>query len=264
MRRTLVVLATLATFSLPLPARALDCAWGPIHTSPENQSEQVPTNAVIRVVYLYATIDDVPLSLYDPHDEPVPSDIDLVSDGGAGERVYTLTPAEPLDAATTYRLFADPDPDLQRPLSSFTTGDGPWTVAPSTPRVIDTSRDFGRNMWGSSRFHRLTVEAPEEPMFYEVDVASDPDFADERTVQVPGLRAEEGLSIRIGTGLCGGNLPIERQDRWLRARAIDLAGNISGSSDVARVGGCSSIPAPLSALGALAVLGLLGLRRRRA
>jgi len=266
LHRTLaILLLAAAPIVQPSPALALSCAWGPIASLPPDGATGVPTNAVLRVIYLSSGPDETPVTLLGPGGQSVDVTLELASGEGGGERTYALTPFTPLEPSTTYRIAVGEHPEAPDPwiLATFTTGAGPATQAPEPPVIIDTDRDAGSGEWGPWRYHSLVVEPAGAPVFYEVDVASTADFSSFRTVQVAPRSDGEHDVVAVGVGLCGGSLPLERRDRWLRARTVDMAGQISETSAAARAGGCSAVAGPASGLGALLLAGALGLRRRR-
>jgi hypothetical protein len=261
--RTLFVLAALAS---AVPAHALSCAWGVNHVFPETDAADVPTNVVLRVGYLSATPEDQPLSLLTDAGEPVAATWTLVSAGEAGASVWALRPDAPLLPDTTYHLTeeGESDPGFRR--SSFRTGAGPDLDPPGSPSVRSVRRDVGRGIWGSWHHHVISVEAEAEPQFFEVDVSDSPDFASFRTVQAPAFVNGAGdPELVVGNGVCGGELDLSRRDKFVRVRAIDLAGNMSGDSSDERARGCHTLSTPMGLAGgfALALAGLLGRRRPR-
>lgn len=260
-----LAMISLAALSLPTAALALSCPSGPQRVFPQDSASEVPTNVVIRVSYSGALMADSPFSLYDQEDQEVPIEIDLASEGGAGTVVYALTPAELLSAQASYTLVLHGEVEVvpDTTVSSFTTGDGPLLEGPPAPQVIDTTRRVRRDQWGTWRRQSLIVERPDAPTFYEVDVAMDEDFSEIRTVQVPSRGVDEATEVRVDHGLCTGSLNLDRQERWMRARAIDLAGNMSSTSEGARAGGCSTLHGPLTPWGLALGLGVLLLRRAR-
>jgi hypothetical protein len=263
MHRLAAAVAAIA-IAAPSPALALSCAWGPTHVLPPPGTVEVPTNAVLRVTYLSASPDEVPFVLVDPTGEAVEAVWAIARGSDGGETVWTVTPSAPLDPATTYRLVGgDGGGELSEwTLTTFTTGTGPQTEGPAAPEVLDARRDAGRSEWGPWRYHQLVVTPAAAPVYYEVDVASDREFGAVRTVQVPPWADGDAHIVGVGVGLCGGNVDLERGDRWLRARAIDMAGNISTTSAADRAGGCSTVASPASGAAFLLAFGLGAVRRR--
>lgn len=256
---SLALLLTLV--ASPAPSWALSCAWGPVAALPPSGEVDVPTNVVLRVVYYEATPEQVPLALIGPGEQVVEVSWERVSAGGAGETVYAITPAAALEPDQTYRLVSEDEGGWV--FTTFTTGDGPLTTAPAAPVILDAYRDAGSSEWGPWRYHNLLVQPPDRPVFYEVDVSSDSDFSQLKTVQLQPHRGDDEDTVGVGSGVCGGNTRLEPSERWLRARAIDMAGNVSPTSEPARASGCSAVAAPVSVGLGLFALGLIGLRRRR-
>ena len=259
------LVALSVALAAPSQALALSCANGPLHTFPADGQDEVPTNAVVRVTFLWDSPDATPIALVDAAGEVVDADLVQVSEGEAGEDVWALEPTASLAPLATYELqvrFDEQDPWV---MASFTTGDEADHVLPDAPIVLDVDRDRGRGIWGKWLYNEIQVVPADEPVMYEVDVASDAEFSDVRTVQVSGWPDQDWVAVSVGSGLCGGSLELDGADRHVRIRAIDLAGNMSVEDVDEKVGGCSSTATPVGG-GVAILLGLFGLglgRRRR-
>ncbi len=255
MRPLLLLLAPL----LATPAHALSCAVGTQSTFPADGATGVPTIVQPRL-WILGSPDASPI-LLDEADAPVPFQSEIVSDEGAGERVLALRPDAPLEAGSTYRLMSPLAPDV--PVATFTTGEGPDETPPAPPMVLDVDRDGGVSTWGRSRWNAIWVDEPDEPVIYEVDIAHRADFEVFRTVQATAWRDEDGRVVDVGSGVCGGLVELERGERHVRVRAVDLAGHVSADASPERASGCTAAAAPVGGMAFGAALLVVGLRRRR-
>lgn len=266
------VAALCLTLGLPTQAVALDCGTGGgLYAFPPNGTEDVPTNVVVRVVSGWDDPTLGTLVLEDGSGSLVETTRTRVTADYATTNVWTVKPVEALARLSTYRLRAGKDPQRPSFLSTFTTGGSADHYRPKAPVVLDVhlardpsnkdSVELPVGFGGGSFSHTIWVAPPSEPLFYEVDVASSPRFWNARTVQAIGVPAGDRHSVRVGTGLCGGNLKLESDERHVRIGAIDMAGNKSAKSIEGRVGGCSWLAASGGVLAVL--LGLLALAIRR-
>lgn len=252
------------------PAWALSCAWGPSDTVPEDGAVDVPLNTNIYVgVWGGASPDDFAVNVFDQATgQPVPASVTEVEADNASQPVWQITPLEPLQPETRYDVYFHMHDDLDNvePQATFTTGAHLDETDPAAPVLLSAERNGGFGQWGRWRFNEVVLEH-DEPGIFLVDVSADRAFGDFRTIATLGRVNEAGeVEFSVGSGICGGNTELSRNERHVRVRAMDLAGNLSElDADAAgvRAGGCSSTGAPAVGVGALLALMMLGLRRRK-
>lgn len=140
------------------------------------------------------------------------------------QSVVRLVPNAPLEPFHTYVIDGDAGYGEASFPVTFTTGEGPDDEVPGAVvlRDVREPRSFGDDSeCGGDIFLIQTLAGRPEDAFYETEVAWREDFSDPRVVS----GAEAQLLGRAG---CTETLPeLEVGDEvWLRARAVDLSGNV--------------------------------------
>jgi len=223
-------------------AYALSCIDGIADT---NLDQPLPPNAAI--VFTWGGSPPASPRILDADGVEVPTSVVLHDDYGE------LIPEAPL-AEGDYVLATD----WEIPFEVA----GPEDLdAPDAPVFLDVSRESDRSEWGTTKQLAVSFDGIPQGHHIELELSVSGDFATDGM----GVLAfyEEAW---VGQSLCD-TIPgaYDHGDNYfLRARMVDAAGNTSDwtEHEPARCGvGCSSTGAP--AAGMLAVMGLLGLRRRR-
>jgi len=224
-------------------AYALSCVDGIADT---NLDQPLPPNAVI--VFTWGGAPPASPRILDADGEEVPHSVVLHDDYGE------LIPDAPL-AAGDYVFTTDwPIP--------FEVAGPEDLDAPDAPVFLDVSRASDRTEWGTTKQLAVLFDGLPQGHHIELELSASGDFGSD------GMRVVAFYEeVWVGKNLCD-TFPAaydHGENYFLRARMVDAAGNTSDWSEhePARCGvGCSSTGAPTA--GMLAVVGLLGLRRRRA
>lgn len=257
MIRPLLILTALVAST---PAFALDCAFGPSNSLPENGATDVPVNVVFRQGWAGMSA-AIPFHLVvDATDEAVEG----TWAAAEGTGVAMFTPDADLLPHTSYRVVFEEDVGSDGGV--FTTGEASDDVAPDAPVIDSAIRDEGHDRdWGDWRYNHVTLSA-DEVLFYRVEVADNDAFSGSRFVEIAPWGDAETVEMNVGSGLCGGPIEIDRNERHMRVQAIDMAGNLSDATYVLTDGGsagCSSTGAAPFGLAALFGLALVVRRRRK-
>ncbi|MEM6927061.1 MAG: hypothetical protein AAF602_09045 [Myxococcota bacterium] len=241
-------------------AFALDCLWG-VYTTNLEYGQTVPPDLVIVGGHTFSEITGVPvLELVDADGATVPVDID------AQPFTLEITPREPLGPGDYVVRSSEPW-ELG---VAFTVADLPQAPPLDAPENLSADRERSRSDWGTSKGIDVRFDPVDGASYYEIELAEREDFLDAQRV------VETWEGSYVGDGLCGPNvLDYDHgTEHFVRARAVDLVGDASPWSEVARVApggllptlpGCSVRPGtPLGGpLAALALtLSLFGWRRR--
>ena len=235
---------SLALAVAPSPAHALDCAWG-VHASNVSPDAVVPANARILVNHTFDDPDRIVVDLQDADGTSVPVVLE------EGHRHAYVVPEAPLAEGAAYTLSFDGVGEPV-PFSIGAADDDP----PGSPVLVDLVRVRDRSAWGLVAGMRVEVDPVAGAAHYEFEVSTDPEFVDSALVASPWPEAF------LGDGLCDRN--VEGYDHsvrsYVRARAVDLAGNTSAWTDPELAVGCATAgPGSWGWIG----LGLLALARRR-
>lgn len=237
----------LALFALTRSALALSCLWG-VHDANVRDLAEVPPNVEILLSHTYGGTQPVALDLLDADGNVVPTAI--VDDFSFA----TMVPDAPL-APGDYLIEGD-------------EGTFPFTVAgpddTTPPDAVDGWVETERSVseWGKTQGYHVTVDALPPGHTLEVQVASDPGFADARSALV---HYTEGF---VGASVCTDTIEgfDAKRDRHVRFRVVDLAGNVSDWTEATVQRGplgCDVVGGGAAGLWLLG-LGLVGLRRGRA
>lgn len=250
-------------------ALACLCRPGVVEVRPEDGATGVATDAAPFLVFNQAP--GLLRLLDEGTGAEVPVTIEQSTEGE--QSVVRVVPVAPLEPLHTYVVDGDAWYGLVRFPSAFTTGQGPDAEPPGPVALTDVGGgDFGDSDCGYSL--HLIPELGEAPAdaFYEAQIAWAADFSGAATVS----RADRD-DVFVGLAACNGTTVPELQrgdEVWLRARAVDLSGNVGPWSEpfhverVRRVrrgpvgpGGCDSTGAHAVGLGALVLLVRPGRRR---
>jgi MYXO-CTERM domain-containing protein len=146
-------------------------------------------------------------------------------------------------------------------VSKLLVVDSADTRAPERPTLLQARSVQWQTEQGDWQALEIPLgRRPNEPVVYEVRFSSDgPSFEGDP------LLAADASAIVFSDGPCGGDpaAHFEPDTFWVEVVAVDLAGNRSRPAVLepgARRSGCQTATGPA---GAFALLGLLGLRRRR-
>ncbi|EDM77892.1 hypothetical protein PPSIR1_01657 [Plesiocystis pacifica SIR-1] len=284
MRRVAVLpLAALALLAAPRAAQACSCSEI-INIYPADTV--APTNTKVWILngaFFFeswsAYCGDVPLPALVGPDGEVPYDHQ------AFQNSAVITPLAPLEADASY-TFQLNCPELYFDVTtSFTVGEGPDTDAPP-PVVATRGEEFHHDDLGScGADHYVEYAVEHDGLFTIIDVHADgvvdldaeapAPLADASTIDYIDY---ETTDVSVGNQTCRTSWPEANygESADVRFATVDLAGNFSGWSAIERVEleplddpnvrGCAVTRggdrgAPL--WGGLALLALLGLRRRR-
>lgn len=260
---------TLLVLSMVLPALALDCAEVD-HPVPAAGSLDIATSAAVTHITQHP---DATYIITDSLGAQVAHSVTKATQGSA--TVARLQPDAPLAPGESYTVTAMIFGE-DREITSFTTGTQA-DIDPPTGGGIDQIDVTWQNDsdWGPSRYLlvRLIDAEDANPLYYEVETASNEAFTDAHLI------VSADPNVLVGKGLCDFTWPDipERTDLFVRARAVDVSGNatdwwvfddtveLSKSAAKQSQGetGCNTAPASGGwGLGALALLGLFGRRRR--
>ncbi|MCB9797376.1 MAG: hypothetical protein H6741_32200 [Alphaproteobacteria bacterium] len=260
-----MLLAALLSAPIFPQAHALSCADGPDTPLPVDGATGVPTDVLPRVSMQGSGLDVYALFLVDELGQEVPVTLEEVENPGSTNMVW-IRPDAPLEADASYSIYASAEGDTwgDWTLSTFTTGDGPSEGMPVAPEISGVTRDKGRDVWGSWNWLDVDLRT-EGPSSFVVELASDEGFSDAREVQLTHWDGGEGaIELYVGDGLCGGPIPLEDDERWVRVARVDYAGNVSDFGVAPKAVGCSSAPGSASGLaGLLGLVLVAGARRRR-
>lgn len=254
---------TILITALTPTADALSCMYGPGDAFPLDGAVEVTLDAIPRVsLYGLMSLEEQEVVLIDEATgELVPVTIEVTENPGDTHMAW-LRPDSPLQPETAYSVATLSSDDLEDAwrMSTFTTGSAALAGEPAPPAVLGADRDRGRDMWGS--WDWIQIEVDSEPATYRIQVASSADFSDAREVDVLASTYGEGTELSVGSGVCGGPLPLERGEKLVRVAAVDYAGNVSAFSEHSSAG-CSAISGASSLTGALlGLLAVIGMRRR--
>ncbi len=256
---------------LGLPARAwaLSCAFGPTAMSPDWDTEEVPTNVVVRLQETGGSSGEA--RTWRLVEEGTDREVEVVvaQDAFASHEVWSVTPASPLAPDTAYTLYDLTEADLSDGfdpeldgwgVTSFRTTEGQDTEAPEAPEIVRVRKVRSTSMWGASAEVRVLLLPTEDTVHYRLTL-EEPDGSS-KVVWAVGWARDDGLiEVSVGEGVCGGVYPVNTQPIRVSVEAVDLAGNVSARSEAPRATGCSTSSG--SATGLLALLGLPWMRRRR-
>lgn len=255
----------LPALAVPLLGGCCDCSlWVPALLLPEANATEVPTNAL-----LLSWQDAV--SLYDLDRE---EQIELTSTTAAliTGNVTFSTPVASLAPDTAYGVFrgTDIDPDPQWPEVTFTTG-AEADLEPPGDVFIDTVdvHPYDRaslNLYGDNLGIFVRLSGPDDASMIEVQLAPADDFADAITTLpvIGGLHDPEVPVVFdiYSIDYLDGTKPNVGESVFLRARALDLAGNAGPWSETSatEVNACATTAGGGAWAAGLALL--VGLTRR--
>lgn len=249
---TLFMLTTLIASGLTTqPAYGLDCQIG-IYQANIDEGQEVPTNVQL---ILWEAEQSGAFVLRDLDTE---AEVPFIADVLGGD-TFRLVPNDELQPNTRYGVFTQEAPG--QAALTFVTGTGPDTTPPETPVVLSVTKDFGSDTWGRWQWIDTTLEGASEDLegAYEVEVSASSEMTDSETVWVH----QDSSIVSVGSGICLSNLEMDPKSvRFVRVKAVDLAGNTSEASvPTGRSGGCQQ--GPRGAVGVLvSLLSMILLRRR--
>jgi len=259
---TKIIPAALSLFLFPTTAEALSCEYGVTSFVPEDNAQDLPTNTspVIWIADYVPTAEDIQLYNADSGEQ-----IELNIRNISG-KAYSIIPVSGFAAGTNYQFLSTQD---SWTFSEFRIADQLDEEPPQQPIITNLERDSGEDEWGPWDYLSIQIDAPEDALYFQIEVADNADFIDSSIA----IETAIGDQLWMGSGPCGGNL--SQQDveniRFIRITAYDIAGNASLVSDALewdapattddKIFGCSSIPA--SNIGLWSWVAVLGLAIRR-
>lgn len=246
---------------LPAQAHALSCGWGPIDALPADTATDVPLNVTPTTVILDGSGSDFTASLLR---DGVIVEAEVTRESQGASTMLRLEPAQDLRADTTYTVrIAGPSESAWE--STFTTGEALDTTAPTAPTVVRVGRNRrSGGGWGRIDQVELELEPVSDDLVYRISVA-DPSTGAliGRSYKTGWVDSEDGVRrIATGEAPCSPDMELPRSVD-VSVEAIDIAGNVSPSSEAGTAGGCSASTAPAAFGLAFLGWGLVGLRRRR-
>lgn len=231
-------------------AHALSCMEGVTDTNIGAYASDIPINAVISVWLLWVDLDVYPLTLrLSDTQEEVPATYTDVGING----LVRIEPEEDLMPNTKYEVFESSF--MHQTVLQFTTGEERDDTPPNAPEILDVSKDYGFDMWGSWKWLDLSLNEKEANGYYKIEVSRTSDFSNSEITYVK--------DPYIGSGLCSSNIDMDPSAvQWIKVTAIDVAGNESTTNEPYQRG-CSSTQPPMHLLLPMLSISLLVSRRRR-
>jgi len=222
-------------------------------TNIDSFAEDVPINTVVNLWLIWGGLESFPLTLrIADTEEEVPATYTEVGVNG----LVRIEPEENLLPNTEYEVIEENYADQ---VLHFTTGEDIDETPPNSPTIINVSKNFGFDVWGSWKWLNIELEDWETNSYFKVEVSRTEDFSES---EITYVSAHDGIPS-IGTGLCDSNIEMDPTVvKWIKVTAIDAAGNESETQEPYRRG-CSSSQAPMHLLLPILAIPLLILRRRR-
>ena len=148
-----------------------------------------------------------------------------------------VQPREQLSPNTTYAIYEsymNDDGEQRSTILEFTTNDSIDTEPPEAPVLLEASSELEQDaMWGDLTFIilQLDKEATEQQYFYVE--ASETESFDSYEIM---YTTSQSLQLFIPYNHCVGySRPFMESAKYLRIKAIDLAGNTSSYSNVVQI-----------------------------
>ena len=239
----------LLSFLCSSNSHALSCMEGVYNTNIGTDASDIPINSVIQVWIVWGGLESYPLTLrLADTDEEVPATYTEVGING----MVRIEPEEALLPNTEYEVFEN---SYQEEVLHFTTGDHIDETPPKTPEILDISKDYGTDTWGSWKWLDISLSEEEANGHFKIEVSRNADFSDSEITYVK--------YPFIGYGLCTSNIDMNPNSvKWIKVTAIDAAGNES-EANTPYQRGCTYTQTPMQFLFPILSISLLVSRRRR-